>query len=137
MRARTSICCAKASPSASRLSNGGLLSNSFDLTDFPVLTMDDLRDLTMGVYQLKQAPKYTREHIEPEYELFLVKDDSNLIKCKIQSRYTNSAVHTLWVAAQAMLLGGIAHVRSVPGLWDAVPTWRVLFGIWAIKDTQK
>jgi hypothetical protein len=32
-----------------------------------------------------------------------------------------------------MLLGGIAHVRSVPGLWDAVPTWRVLFGIWAIK----
>jgi hypothetical protein len=49
--------------------------NSFDLTDFPVLTMDDLRDLTMGVYQLKQAPQYTREHIEPEYELFLVKDD--------------------------------------------------------------
>jgi hypothetical protein len=32
--------------------------NSFDLTDFPVLTMDDLRDLTMGVYQLKQAPQY-------------------------------------------------------------------------------
>ena len=36
-----------------------------------------------------------------------------------------------------MLLGGIAHVRSVAGLCDAVPTWRVLFGIWAIKDTQK
>jgi hypothetical protein len=35
-----------------------------------------------------------------------------------------------------MLLGGIAHVRSVPGLWDAVPTWRVLFGIWAIKDSE-
>ena len=36
-----------------------------------------------------------------------------------------------------MLLGDIAHVRSVPGMWDAVPTWQVLFGIWAIKDTQK
>jgi hypothetical protein len=35
-----------------------------------------------------------------------------------------------------MLLGGIAHVRSVPGLWDAVPTWRVLLGIWAMKSTQ-
>ena len=35
-----------------------------------------------------------------------------------------------------MLLGDIAHVRSVPGLWDVVPTWRVLFGIWAMKSTQ-
>ena len=35
-----------------------------------------------------------------------------------------------------MLLGGIAHVRSVPGLWDVVLTWRVLFGIWAMKSTQ-
>ena len=35
-----------------------------------------------------------------------------------------------------MLLGGIAHVRSVPGLWDAVPTWRVSLGIWAMKSTQ-
>jgi hypothetical protein len=105
--------------------------------------MDDLQDLTMGIYQLKQAPQYTREHIEPEYELFskeliasyldllltrfpsstkhftwfsmrartsiccakaspsyelfLVKDDPNLIRCKIQSRHTNSAVHALWV----------------------------------------
>jgi hypothetical protein len=45
-----------------------------------VLTMGDLRDLTMGVYQLKQALQYTREHIEPEYELVLVKDDPNLIR---------------------------------------------------------
>ena len=57
---------------------------SFDLTDFTVLTMGDLRDLIMGVYQLKQAPQYTREHLEPEYELVLVKDDPNLIRCKIQ-----------------------------------------------------
>ena len=35
-----------------------------------------------------------------------------------------------------MLLDDIAHVRLVSGLWDAVPTWRVLFGIWAIKSSQ-
>jgi hypothetical protein len=52
--------------------------------------MDDLRDLTMGVYQLKQAPQYTREHTEPEYELFLVKDDPNLIRCKIPMRARTS-----------------------------------------------
>jgi hypothetical protein len=80
--------------------------NSIDLTDFPVLTMDDLRDLTMGVYQLKQAPQYTIEHIEPEYELFLVKDDPNLIRCKIQSRHTNSAVHTLWVEFSSINVTG-------------------------------
>jgi hypothetical protein len=101
--------------------------NSFDLTDFPVLTMDDLRDLTMGVYQLKQSPQYTREHFEPEYELFLGKDDPNLIRCKIQSRHTNSAVHTLWVEFSssnvtgwyctckigARTVGCCAHVASV------------------------
>jgi hypothetical protein len=101
--------------------------NSFDLTDFPVLTMDELRDLTMRVYQLKQAPQYAREHIEPEYELFLVKNDPNLIRCKIQSRHTNSAVHTLWVEFSssnvtgwyctckigARTVGCCAHVASV------------------------
>jgi hypothetical protein len=57
--------------------------NTFDLTDFPVLTMDDLRDLT------KQAPQYTREHLEPEYELFLGKDNPNL------TRATQSVVYPL------------------------------------------
>ena len=104
--------------------------NSFDLTDFPVLTLDDLRELTMGIYQIKQAPLYTREHLAEEsglYELHLVRDKPNLIRCKIQSRHTNSAVHTLWIEynpdtvtgwyctckAGARTVGCCAHIASV------------------------
>ncbi|VDI64698.1 Hypothetical predicted protein [Mytilus galloprovincialis] len=104
--------------------------NSFELTDFPVLTLDDLRELTMGIYQIKQAPLYTREHLAEEsglYELHLVRDKPNLIRCKIQSRHTNSAVHTLWIEynsdtvtgwyctckAGARTVGCCAHIASV------------------------
>ena len=34
--------------------------------DFPRLTIDDLRRITIGVYQLKQAASYTREHIDED-----------------------------------------------------------------------
>ena len=33
-----------------------------NLSDFPQLTESELRDKTMGVYQLKQADSYTEEH---------------------------------------------------------------------------
>ncbi|KAK3089641.1 hypothetical protein FSP39_005275 [Pinctada imbricata] len=33
-----------------------------DLPDFPVLSIDDMRTITMGVYQVKQSPSYTKEH---------------------------------------------------------------------------
>jgi len=36
------------------------------LVDFPRLTMNDLQRITIGVYQLKQATSYTREHIDDE-----------------------------------------------------------------------
>ena len=32
------------------------------LPDFPRLTLDELRYITLGVYQLKQAKSYTEEH---------------------------------------------------------------------------
>ena len=73
---------------------------SFHLTDFPILSFDDLRELNMGIYQLKKAPQYTRQHYDSDssnYEIQLFRDKPNLIRCKIQSRHTNSTVHTLWI----------------------------------------
>ena len=34
------------------------------LPGFPVLTEEYLRSLTFGIYQLKQAKSYSREHIQ-------------------------------------------------------------------------
>ena len=102
---------------------------SFDITEFPVLSLDDLRDVTMGIYQIKMAPHYTKEHFEGDslYKLQIIKDKPNLIRCKIQSRHSNSATHTLWIEYDksnvtgwyctckvgARIVGCCAHVASV------------------------
>ena len=69
------------------------------LTDFPVMSLDDLRSITMGVYQLKQAPSYSREHLseEGQYDLLVHKENPSVLKIKIQSRHTNSCQHSVWI----------------------------------------
>jgi hypothetical protein len=46
------------------------------LTDFPELSLDELREITIDVYQMKQAPCYTNEHLTEDglYELLLFKE---------------------------------------------------------------
>ncbi|XP_041357860.1 uncharacterized protein LOC121374814 [Gigantopelta aegis] len=70
-----------------------------ELQNFPKLNMDQLRDITIGVYQLKQASSYSREHVDDngEYAVMVCKESPTLIKVKIQSRHTSSAAHTLWI----------------------------------------
>ena len=43
------------------------------LPGFPVLTEEYLRSLTFGIYQLKQAKSYSREHINEKggYEIYV------------------------------------------------------------------
>ncbi|XP_069130866.1 uncharacterized protein [Argopecten irradians] len=103
-----------------------------DEVDFPRLTLDNLRNITLGVYQVKQAPSYTKEHLDSEgYEMMLCQDLPDLLKVKIQSRHSKKAVHSLWVQYSsereeirgwyctckvgARVVGCCAHVASV--LW--------------------
>jgi hypothetical protein len=55
--------------------------------DFPKLQEDDLRQLTLGVYQLKLAKSYSVEHLNTDgsYEMFVNKQDEGLLMGKIQS----------------------------------------------------
>ncbi|CAG2184344.1 IQSEC [Mytilus edulis] len=71
-----------------------------ELADFPVLSMDKLREITMGVYQLKQAPNYVREHEgeDGKFELYVCKIKENLLKIKIQSRHSNKLSHTVFIS---------------------------------------
>ncbi|XP_045173214.2 uncharacterized protein LOC123534842 [Mercenaria mercenaria] len=98
---------------------------------FPRITYDQLRDITLGVYQLKQAPYYTREHMEDgDYLLYVHKEEKELLKFKIQSRHSNSMEHSLWILFEpnpddpiqgwyctckvgARVVGCCAHVASV------------------------
>ncbi|XP_021351029.1 uncharacterized protein LOC110454009 isoform X2 [Mizuhopecten yessoensis] len=97
--------------------------------DFPVMTEEDLRNLTLGVYQLKLARAYTQEHMSESggYEVSVCKVDANLISAKIQSRHISSKAYQLWVffdectvqgwyckcRAGARVVGTCSHVASV------------------------
>ena len=71
----------------------------FELDDFPTLNITELREITLGVYQLKQAPNYSREHVseEGDYTFAAVRDEPCLVRVKIQSRHTQATLHTVWV----------------------------------------
>lgn len=50
------------------------------LDNFPKLSLDDLRNITLGVYQLIQAASYTKEHLTAGcklYEIFVHNERSN------------------------------------------------------------
>ncbi|XP_033725211.1 uncharacterized protein LOC117315175 [Pecten maximus] len=102
--------------------------DSSDIT-FLVMTEEDLRNLTLGVYQLKLARAYTQEHMSDTggYDVCVCKVDANLISAKIQSRHINSKTYQLWVffdectvqgwyckcRAGARVVGTCSHVASV------------------------
>jgi hypothetical protein len=104
-----------------------------ELTDFPKLSVDYLRYITMGIYQVKQAPNYTHEHFTDEghYDVMLCMDFPGLLHVKIQSRHSRNKTHSLWIQYKpnddmdpikgwyctckvgARVVGCCAHVSSV------------------------
>ncbi|CAC5382290.1 unnamed protein product [Mytilus coruscus] len=93
-----------------------------ELADFPVLSMDKLREITMGVYQLKQAPNYVREHEgeDGKFELYVCKIKENLLKIKIQSRHSNKLSHTVFISYSDLrryrrmrAIGAVDETRSL------------------------
>lgn len=104
-----------------------------NINDCPKLSLNNLRQLTLGVYQLKQAPYYTGEHMADNrlYFLFICKDLPNLIRVKFQSRHSNCIRHKLKIKylpehstisrwnctckSGSPVVGTCAHVASV--LW--------------------
>ena len=57
--------------------------------DFPSLSIDELRQLFFGTYQIKMARSYVEEHMDDEGSYVIQVDDSeeNLIRATIQSRH--------------------------------------------------
>ena len=70
-----------------------------EMPDFPQLNETELRDLTMGVYQIRQAKFYTKEHQTKsgKYEIFVNREEDGVLKAEIRSRHTNSKTYNLWI----------------------------------------
>ncbi len=62
--------------------------------DFPVLSMNDLKRLTLGTYQIQIAEKYIDHHMkgDKQFGIFLHREVEGLIRAKIQSRFSRSKI---------------------------------------------
>ena len=70
----------------------------FKLVDFPELTENELRDLTMGIYQLKKAESYTEEYFDDNvlYDIMAQYDDT-IFKAQIWSHHTSRETYNVWI----------------------------------------
>jgi hypothetical protein len=66
--------------------------------DFPKLSYDDLKMMTLGSYQLDTANNYNQEHMNgsSEYEIFIHRDTENIIRAMVQSRFIRCKSHPVW-----------------------------------------
>lgn len=85
------------------------------ILDFPRLSMADLKRITLGSYQLKMAEKYTQQHMKKNsnFAIFVHRDNHELVRSQIQSRFSKSKVHNSWVKFDAKQNG----YGSIAGLY--------------------
>lgn len=99
--------------------------------DFPSMTEEELRNITIGVYQLKMAKHYTQEHMSEDgcFNIILNEDVQGILRAQVQSRHTSSRKYWMWVEyspavvkswycqcrAGARVVGTCSHVATL--LW--------------------
>ena len=110
-----------------RRSNPWIAVEECDLDDFPILTDEQLRSITCGVYQLKLSPSYIQEYVEGDSVIQVHREDSHLLCVKIQSRHISSKQYKLWIKysstailswyckcrAGARVVGVCSHIAAV------------------------
>ncbi|CAC5361691.1 unnamed protein product [Mytilus coruscus] len=81
--------------------------------NFPRLSEEDIRNITVGVYQLKLASSYTREHLDYDgnYEVYTCDHEENLLCAKIQSRHILSKCYRC--KAGTRVVGSCSHVTAL------------------------
>ena len=101
-----------------------------EVSDFPKLSESDLRELTFGVYQIKQAKSYTDEHLKDgQYTISVQQNCPEIVYGLIQSRHVSKKKYHVWIKyhesgivswyckckAGARVIGCCAHIASI--LW--------------------
>ncbi|XP_061186276.1 uncharacterized protein LOC133194310 [Saccostrea echinata] len=73
---------------------------------FPKLTEDEIRELAIGVYQLKTAKSYSSEHFTDDgsFEVLVSNEIPNIISARIQSRHVSSKKYSLSVKYDTSIL---------------------------------
>lgn len=85
--------------------------NNHHVLDFPRLSFNDLKDITVGVYQVGLAPGYVQDKLQrqdnDEYQLKLLRDEDRLpepgfLRVRLFSRFRNSTQYQVWVAYRSV-----------------------------------
>lgn len=73
--------------------------NESSVPEFPKYTEEELFDLTVGVWQIKNAIWYAKQHMkdDPSFKIMLCKQDRNILRARIDSRFSSSAHHSCWI----------------------------------------
>lgn len=76
--------------------------NHHDLEDFPHLTLDYVRNVAIGVYQVQLAPSYIQDKLQHEdndvFEFDELIEERGLLRVRVYSRFSNATRHQLWIA---------------------------------------
>ncbi|CAF4492862.1 unnamed protein product, partial [Rotaria sp. Silwood2] len=75
------------------------------LVNFPVLSIDQIRTITVGVFQLKQARSYCEEHCSTthldnraDFPLQICVNDPQLIRIRFKSRHSNTKTYYTYIS---------------------------------------
>ena len=76
--------------------------------DFPRYNETEIRELTLGVYQLRMARSYTYEHIDVDgkFEILVNDDIPKLLSSKIQSRHVSAKQYKCWISYGEGVING-------------------------------
>lgn len=78
------------------------LLNENHVPEFPRLDIDQLKRLTVGVYQLKLAPSYIQDKMDHDctevFEFDESRNEPGFIRIRINSRFRNAVRYQLWIA---------------------------------------
>ncbi|XP_061195999.1 uncharacterized protein LOC133204276 [Saccostrea echinata] len=100
-----------------------------DLRGFPYLDEEQLRNLTCGTYHLRLSPNYAQEHLEGDCLIQVHKEESGLVRVRLQSRHVSSRSYQIWIKydegniiawyckcrAGARVVGMCSHIAAI--LW--------------------
>ena len=97
------------------------------LSEFPKLSPGDIKSITLGTYQLKQAVSYAAEHISEtgEYQIYISREEiipninkyniianqPYLVKGRIQSRFQSNKYHLSFILVDSTLVGANAIIE--------------------------
>ena len=67
--------------------------------DFPQISVEEMRQLFFGTYQIKVGRSYVEEHMNSDGDYIIEVDNSNdnIVRATIRSRHLNASVYKAWI----------------------------------------